>query len=127
MQKFRTDFANTDIELRSLLFFEEMKQRGAVFYALESILGFTNYFKMVVGGKTFRFVMLPTAEFASKYSNKIVADKALAKRHCKKGGFPVADGQAFWFWQNRKALQFGTQIGFPVVVKPRGGGPLQYM
>lgn len=121
LAKFRTDFTISDIQLRSTCFIEEMKKRGAVFYVLRSIFGFTNHFKMEIGGKTFRFETLPIANFASKYTTKIVDDKELAKRHCKKGSFPIANGQSFWFWQKRKAIQFGRQIGFPLVVKPRGG------
>jgi D-alanine-D-alanine ligase-like ATP-grasp enzyme len=121
LAKFRTDFTSSDIQLRTTCFIEEMKKRGAVFHALQSIFGTTNHFKMEVSGKTFRFETLPTADFASKYNARIVDDKELTKRHCKKGGFPVAEGKAFWFWQKRKAVQFGQQIGFPLVVKPRGG------
>lgn len=121
LAKFQTNFTNSDIQLRTTCFIEEMKKRGAVFYALQSIFGFTNHFKMEIGGKTFRFETLPIANFASKYGAKIVDDKELTKRHCKKGGFPIADGQAFWLWQKEKALRFGQRIGFPLVVKPRSG------
>lgn len=119
--RFRTDFSVADIQLRSFCFIKEMKKRGAVCYAMQSIFGYTNHFKIKVGGKTFRFETLPTAEFASKYTTKIVDDKELTKRFCKKGGFPVVDGRAFWFWQKRKAIRFGQALGFPLVVKPRGG------
>jgi len=119
--KFRTDFTNSDIQLRSSCFIEEMRKRGAVIYALQSIFGFTNHFKMEADGKTFRFETLPIADFANKYSTKIIDDKELTKRHCKKGAFPVVDGQSFWFWQKRKAIRFGRQIGFPLVIKPRAG------
>lgn len=119
--KFRPDFTRSDIQLRSMCFIEEMKKRGAVFYALQSIIGFTGYFKMEYGGKTFRFEMLPIAAFASAYPARIVSDKELAKLHCKKGMFPVADGQSFWFWQKGKAFQCAQRVGFPLVVKPRSG------
>ncbi len=121
LAKFKTDFTDSDIQLRSSCFIEEMRKRGGVFYAFQSIFGFTNHFKMEIDSKIFRFETLPIAEFANKYTTKIVDDKELAKRHCKKGGFPIADGQSFWFWQKRKAIQFAHQIGFPLVVKPRGG------
>lgn len=119
--RYRTDFSVADIQLRSSCFIKEMRKRGAVCYAMQSVFGWTNYFKIEVGGKTFRFEKLPIADFASKYTTKIVDDKELTKRHCKKGGFPVADGRSFWFWQKRKAVQFGREIGFPLVVKPRAG------
>jgi len=119
--RFRTNFSVADIQLRSSCFIKEMRKYGAVCYVLHSIFGFTNHFKMEVDGKTFRFETLPLAEFANKYAAKMVDDKELVKHYCKKGGFPVADGQSFWFWQKGKAIRFGQQIGFPLVVKPRGG------
>ena len=119
--KFSADFTKSDIYLRSTCFIKEMEQRGAAVCALRTIFGFTNHFKMMVGGKTFRFETLPTADFTNKHSDKIVNDKELAKRYCIKGHFPVAEGKAFWFWQRGKAIRFGRQLGFPLVVKPRGG------
>ena len=119
--KFQSDFTSSDIELRSTCFMEEMKKRGAVFYSLKSIFGFTNHFKMEIDGRTFRFETLPTADFASRYTSRIVDDKELTKRHCQEGAFPVAAGQSFWFWQKGKAIHFGRQIDFPLVVKPREG------
>ncbi|MBI2577524.1 MAG: hypothetical protein HYV77_01630 [Candidatus Wildermuthbacteria bacterium] len=121
LAQLRPDFKSSDIQLRSSCFIDEMKKRGAVFYALQSIFGFTSHFKMEISGKIFRFETLPAADFESKYTSKIVDDKELAKRHCEKGGFPVARGRSFWFWQKNKAIQFGRKIGFPLVVKPRGG------
>jgi len=119
--RFKTDFNVDDIQLRSSCFIEEMRRRGAVCCAMRTIFGYTNHFKIKIKGKTFRFETLPTAEFANKYTAKIIDDKDLSKRHCKKGGFPVADGQSFWFWQKRKVMRFSRQIGFPLIVKPRGG------
>jgi len=119
--RFRTDFNISDIQRRSACFIEEMKKRGVVCYAMQSVFGYTGYFKIKLRGKTFRFETLPRAEFTSRYTTKIVDDKDLTKRYCKKGGFPVADGRSFWFWQKKKAVHFGQEIGFPLVVKPRWG------
>lgn len=119
--EYRSDFTSSDILLRSTCFIDEMKNRGAVFHVLRSVFGFTDHFKMKLGDKTFRFEKLPIADFASKYTTAIVDDKESAKRHLKKGGFPVADGRSFWFWQKKEASRFGKQIGFPLVVKPRKG------
>jgi len=73
--KFRTDFSVADIQLRSSCFIKEMKKHGAVCYAMQSVFGYTNHFKIEVGGKTFRFETLPIAEFVNKYTTKIVDDK----------------------------------------------------
>ncbi|TSC56927.1 MAG: cyanophycin synthetase [Parcubacteria group bacterium Greene0714_21] len=119
--KFRADFTAQDVQLRSFCFLEEMKKRGVTCYALKTIFGYTNHFKMRIGEKVFHFEMLPTAGFKSKYTNRVVDDKQLTKEFCKEGNFPISQGQSFWFWQKQKAVQFAHQIGFPVVVKPRGG------
>lgn len=98
-----------------------MKKRGAVCSVLHSFAGFTNHIKINFHGRTFRFDGFPTAEFASKYDSQLTDDKVLAKDHCRVGGFPIAEGQSFWFYQKNKALRFGLNLGFPLVVKPRGG------
>lgn len=122
LARFKTDFTiSSNVPLRAFLFTEEMKKRGAACSALHSFAGFTNHIKIDIHGKTFRFDGFPTAEFASKYDSRITDDKVLAKEHCKIGGFPIAEGQSFWFWQKNKAIRFGTNLGFPLVVKPRGG------
>jgi cyanophycin synthetase len=122
LARFKTDFTiSSNVPLRAFLFTEEMKKRGAVCSALHSFAGFTNHIKIDIHGKTFRFDGFPTAEFASKYDSRITDDKVLAKDHCKVGGFPIAEGRSFWFWQKSKAVRFGSNLGFPLVVKPRGG------
>jgi len=46
----------------------------------------------------------------------------------KKSSFPIADGKSFWFWQNNRALKFGSEkLGFPLVVKPRGGSVARHV
>lgn len=125
--KFDPNFTSSDIQLRSTCFIDEMKKRGAVCCSLRSTYGFTNNFKMELGGRTFRFETLPIADFASKFRPRLVEDKQLAKQHCQKGGFPVARGKSFWFWQKKKAMRFARQLGFPLVVKPRTGSVARHV
>ncbi|MBI4363411.1 MAG: hypothetical protein HY545_01020 [Candidatus Doudnabacteria bacterium] len=125
--QFRSDFTSSDIQLRSTCFIDEMQKRGAVFYSLRSSFGFTNHFKMEISGKTFRFETLPVADFIGKFSSRLTEDKELTKRHARKGGFPVAEGRAFWIWQRKKAVRFAREIGFPVVVKPRAGSVARHV
>ena len=50
------------------------------------------------------------------------------KNHLKKGSFPIAEGKSFWFWQKGRALKFGSdELGFPLVVKPRGGSVARHV
>ena len=122
LAEFRDDFKASDIQLRSFCFLDEMKKRRAICQAMKTFVGYNNRFKIKIHGKTFRFESLPTASFKNKYTNRIADDKKLTKQHCKKGGFPIAHGKSFWFWQKKKAVRFGVQqLGFPLVLKPRFG------
>ncbi|MDP3093920.1 MAG: hypothetical protein Q8N16_04180 [bacterium] len=122
LASWKNDFRRSDIQLRSTCFIEEARKRGVEFKALRGPFGYTNHFRAEINGKPFRFESLPIADFASKLSIQIVGDKERTKKHLKKGGFPIADGKSFWFWQKKKAIQFGIgRLGFPLVAKPRGG------
>jgi len=67
-----------------------------------------------MNGKVARFSGLPIADFASEYGSQITDDKAKMKYLLEKGGFPVAKGRSFWFWQKRRAIKFGIkQLNFP--------------
>ena len=118
----KEDFNYSDIQLRSVCFIEEAKKYGIKFKALYGPFGYTNYFQARLKDKTFRFESLPVADFLNKYPSQIIDDKKLVKEYLKKGNFPAAEGRAFWFWQKRKAIDYGLdKLGFPLVVKPRDG------
>lgn len=118
----REDFNYSDIQLRSACFIEEAKKQGIECKALYGPFGYTGYFQGKFKNKTFRFDNLPVANFLNKYPSQIIDDKKLVKEHLKKENFPVAEGRAFWFWQKRKAIDYGlNKFGFPLVVKPRDG------
>lgn len=118
----REDFTRSDIQLRSTCFINEAKKQGMKFKALRGPFGYMNYFQMQSKGKIFSFEGLPTADFLSKNHPDLADNKDLAKQHLQKGNFPIAQSQAFWFWQKKQALDYGiNQLGFPLVVKPRSG------
>lgn len=118
----RDDFTRSDIQLRSTCFINEFRKRGGSIQALCGPFGYTNHFKAEINGKAVLFESLPTADFASAYNTRLVDDKAKTKLRLCKGGFPVTEGKAFWFWQKKKAVEFGMKkLGFPLVVKPRSG------
>lgn len=55
-------------------------------------------------------------------NTRLVDDKEKTKSYLRKGNFPIAEGKSFWFWQKKKAADFGIKkLGFPLVVKPRSG------
>ncbi len=118
----RDDFTRSDIQLRSSCFIDEFRGRGGSVKALRGPNNFTNRFWAEIQSRAVRFEGLPIANFASRYNIRLVDDKKKTKRHLEMGGFPIAKGQSFWFWQRGKALRFGVEkLGFPLVVKPRGG------
>ena len=118
----RDGFTRSDIQLRSSCFVEELRKRGATVWALRGPFGYTNHFLAEINGKVVRFESLPTADFASACNTCLVDDKAKTKLCLQEGNFPVAEGKSFWFWQKKRAIEFGIQeLGFPLVVKPRGG------
>ena len=118
----KDNFSPSDIPLRTTCFIREAKKRGVKFQAMLGPFGYTNYFRAEIGGKIFRFEGLPIADFASEYGAQFVDCKKRTKQHLQKGGFPITEGKDFWFWQKRKAIEFGANIlGFPLVVKPRRG------
>lgn len=122
LAELRDDFTVHDIQLRSACLIEELRKRGVTIQALRGPLGYTNHFRLEIDGKVIRFESLPIADFVSKYDTRLVDDKEKTKLHLRKGNFQIAEGKSFWFWQKEKAVQFGLkELGFPLVVKPRGG------
>lgn len=109
------------LQLRSACFVEEARKRDVPVAALEGPNGPTHHFRITVNGKMFRFDGLPLAEHAL-VSAISLTDKARTRIALKNGGFPVADGKAFWLWNRNAARQYVEHmLGFPVVVKPRNG------
>jgi cyanophycin synthetase len=126
--KMRDDFLLSEIQMRSACFIDETRKRGVKFKAAKGPFGYTNHFCAEVNGQKYRFESLPVAEHASKYDISFVDCKERTKNHLKKGNFPIADGKSFWFWQKNRALKFGSEkLGFPLVVKPRGGSVARHV
>ena len=124
----RSDFTRSDIQLRTTCFIKESKKRGIKFKVLRGPFGYTNQFRAEINNKVFRFEGLPIADFASKYGAQLVDDKKRTKSYLLKGNFPVAKGATFWFWQKKRAIEFGVQqIGFPLVIKPRSGSASRHV
>ncbi|MDP3902282.1 MAG: hypothetical protein Q8Q21_01710, partial [bacterium] len=96
--------------------------------AAKGPFGYINHFCAEIGGKKIRFESLPVAEHISKYDVSFVDCKERTKKHLKKGGFPIAQGKSFWLWQRSQASKYAVnQLGFPLVVKPRGGSVARHV
>lgn len=126
--RMRDDFLFSEIQMRSACFINEARKRGVKFKAAKGPVGYTNHFCAEINGAKIRFESLPVANHISKYNVSFVDCKERTKNHLKKGGFPIAEGKSFWFWQKGKAVKFGNdEIGFPLVVKPRGGSVARHV
>ncbi|MBT5338758.1 hypothetical protein HN858_01520 [Candidatus Falkowbacteria bacterium] len=110
-----------DLKLRTQLFINEATKYGAKISVLKTKGKQTNNFKILLNDKIIRFNSLPLAEHKSGKLFHQIDDKLKCKQILQKNNFPAAAGRGFWFWQKGKALSYGQQIGFPLVVKPRNG------
>jgi D-alanine-D-alanine ligase-like ATP-grasp enzyme len=124
----KDDFLLSEIQMRSACFIEEARKRGIKFAVAKGPLGYTNFFRAEINDKKIRFENLPVADYLSKEDASFVDCKERTKNHLIKGNFPVAGGKAFWFWSKSRALEFGSnKLGFPLVVKPRGGSVARHV
>lgn len=119
--RWNTHIALERLQLRSACFAEEAQKRNVPLAVLEGPNGPTNHFRIGINGKQFRFDGLPLAEHVLAPTIPLT-DKARTRSALKNGGFPIADGKVFWFWQKNAARRFVEhKLGFPVVIKPRNG------
>jgi cyanophycin synthetase len=126
--KMKDDFLSSEIRMRSACFIDEARKRGVKFQAGKGPVGYTNHFCAEINSQKIRFENLPVAEHLSKYDVSFVDCKERTKNHLTKGNFPIAEGKAFWFWSKSRALRFGSdELGFPLVVKPRGGSVARHV
>lgn len=126
--KMRDDFLLSEIQMRSACFIDEARKRGVEFKVAKGPVGYTNHFCAKIGRKKVRFESLPIADHVSKYASSFIDCKKRTKDHLSKGNFPIAEGKSFWFWHKNRALKFGeNRLGFPLVVKPRGGSLAQHV
>lgn len=126
--KMSNDFSFSEIQMRSACFIDEARKRGVKFRAAKGLVGYTNHFCAEIGNRKIRFESLPAAEHISKNDVSFIVCKERTKNHLKKGHFPIAEGESFWFWQGGQALKYGvSELGFPLVVKPRGGSVARHV
>ena len=119
--KAEENFERSKVSLRTTVFMDEAEKRGIKFSALKGPVGYLNQFYMVINGKKYLFEGLPRAEWLSKKSIHRIDDKIFIKNELAKIGAPIAEGRNFNHLNWRKALKYGEQSGFPLIVKPRAG------
>ncbi len=115
------DFKLCEVPPRTAVLIKEGRKKGITFRALKSPAGFTSYFLMKIDEKSFLIEGLPRAEFLSGPAYELVDDKYKVKKTLEEKGLPTLKGESFWWFQKKKALNFSSRLGFPLVVKPRTG------
>ncbi len=126
--KMENDFLLSEIQMRSACFIDEARKRGVKFQVAKGPFGYTNHFCAEISGNKIRFESLPVAGYIGKYDISFVDCKERTKKHLVKGGFPVAEGKSFLFWQKGRAIRFGSdKLNFPLVVKPRSGSVARHV
>lgn len=98
---------------RGLIFFKEGKSRGLDIKAVKIGGRYINEFKFIHNGKSYYYDNIPLTIFDK---NVNTSDKQGCKNLLKKNRMPVANGGVFQ--KKERALDFGKETGFPLVVKP---------
>ncbi|MBU1178619.1 hypothetical protein KJ903_05430 [Patescibacteria group bacterium] len=123
LASWRSDFTDSDLNLRASCFISEARKKGWQLEVLRGPFGFTIYSRAKKNGKRVAFEGLPLTDLSDKYKAGFIDNKGKIKIILKKNDFPVAPGKLFWFWQIRAAVNYGRELDYPLVVKPsRGSG-----
>ncbi|MFC1598038.1 hypothetical protein ACFL2M_00710 [Patescibacteria group bacterium] len=115
--RFESEVDETQFHNRSLIFFQEARRRGLDIAAMKVFGRYVNEFRLRYDGKTYLYEGIPLK--IRDYPVIDLDDKPTAKKFLKKHGVPVAKGGHFL--SAKKALRYGRELGFPLVVKPSGG------
>jgi len=99
---------------RSLIFFKEAKKRNLQIKAVKFLWKYLNEFKLIYKNKNYYYEGIPLTIF--KETDFDIHHKYSCKKILQKNNLPIARGQLFT--NTAKALKFGNEIGFPLVVKP---------
>ncbi|MEK7498756.1 MAG: hypothetical protein AAB611_02785 [Patescibacteria group bacterium] len=115
------DFSRDYISLRTTVFTDEAKKQGVICWATRTPFGYINEFVMQIGKKLVWFEGLPCTELSNSRYSMIIDDKFAVKKILKKHNIITPEGRSFWFFQKKQAIHYGLSLGFPLMIKPRGG------
>lgn len=102
----------------TLVVVKEATKRGISIKAIKFLGKLTNYFSIIIKGEKSFFEALPTLDLDRVFEIDF-DDKINLKQILTKNDLPVPEGQVFS--NQRKGFNYGKQLGFPLVVKPRRG------
>lgn len=109
------------VPARAWYFSEAATKRGIRVELLDLGARYGNRFRMQVEDRAYFFEGLPAAEHRSSVSRWRLDDKFRVKEKLTEAGIPVIEGRAFSVISQKAAFRYGLSLGFPLVVKPRGG------
>lgn len=115
--KFVPDPDQSKLFNRSLIFFKEAKKRNLQIEAVRFLGKYINEFRFTHQGKKYYYSEIPLTLFEDLESK--MDDKYFFKKILEKNNLPSARGRVFT--KQNKAIEYGVDIGFPLVVKPRNG------
>lgn len=115
----KTDFERHKIYNRTLVLLDEAKARGIKAGAVLFFGRYTNHFFAQIGGRKIFFEGLPLGKSSGKAEKVFIDDKAELKKILRQYNLPFVEGKSFW--RSKNAFDYGLELGFPLVVKPRCG------
>lgn len=101
---------------RGLIFFDEAKRRGINIWAVKLFGQYVHEYLYRHNDTLKLFHKLPTINGTD---NSCIDNKIWSKKQLQNNGIPVPHGDNFW--RTQAGIEFGRQIGFPLVVKPTHG------
>lgn len=101
---------------RGLIFFDEAKRSGIDIKAVTIFGQYVHEYVYEDNDTTKLFHKLPNPDQATPTH---IDDKAWTKKQLNSAGTPVPKGDSFW--RKHDGLNFGDNIGYPLVVKPTHG------
>lgn len=114
--KFESNPNRSQLFNRSLIFFDEAKDRGIDIKAVSIFGYYLHDFIYTKDSKIHGYSHIPVPH--RKTSGK-VDDKSYVKKKLDKKSLPVPTGRSFSC--KHKAFEYGISLGFPLVVKPQNG------
>lgn len=107
-----------EVRNRTLVIVDEALKRGYEVNLIKFLKRPTELFQLNFPEKSIFFYALPLLDFG-KNPTIDFDDKQLFGEFLKKNNFPYIPGKAFT--NSKAAFDFGLNLGFPLVVKPRSG------
>jgi cyanophycin synthetase len=115
--KFLDNPDESKIYNRSLIFFNEAKSRGLDIKSIMVLGKQMSEFRLCYEKKRYYFEGIPLTIIGKDRLE--MDDKDYCKKILEKNDLPIAKGDCFT--SKSKALDFGSELGFPLVVKPFDG------